>query len=86
MIDSLIPYDYHFPPRVNVEYPSTGNGVSVLKFSEDWRTWDKQDTRKPYLDLKPDGFDGRIHMALTMDERCDILLEFGAEFLHHGGV
>ncbi|KAK4985127.1 hypothetical protein LTR66_008275 [Elasticomyces elasticus] len=73
-------YDFHFPPHVNVGYPSSGKGVWVFKFSADERIWDEEDQRKPYLDRKPDDWDGRINMALTMNERCDVLKDFGATF------
>jgi hypothetical protein len=73
-------YDFHFPPRVNVGYPSSGEGVWVFKFSEDLQTWEEEDDRKPYMPRMPDGWDNMIHMALTMDERCELLKEFGATF------
>ena len=79
MSEILIPYDYHFPPRLHMGY-SSGGGVWVLKYSQDIQTWDEEDTRKPYLTQKPDDFEGKIHMALTMDEHCDVLREFGAIF------
>jgi hypothetical protein len=79
-INDLNLYDFHFPPRLNVGYPSSGEGVWVFKFSEDQQTWEEEDDRKPYLPLMPDGWDARIHMALTMDERCELLKEFGATF------
>ncbi|KAI9870061.1 MAG: hypothetical protein M1830_004733 [Pleopsidium flavum] len=75
-----IPYDFHFPPNVNVGYPSSGKGVWVFKFSADKQTWDEEDERKPYLERKPDDWDGKINMALTMDERCEVLKDFGATF------
>jgi hypothetical protein len=49
-----IPYDFHFPPNVNVGYPSSGKGMWVFKFSADERTWDEEDERKPYLEVEPD--------------------------------
>jgi len=73
-------YMYHFPPIVNVGYPSSGKGVWVFKFSADEQTWDKREERKPYLERKPDDWNGRIGMALTMDERCEIMKDFGATF------
>lgn len=74
------PYDFHFPPIVNVGYPSSGKGAWVFLFSADQRTWDEEDGRRPSLGRKPDGWEGRIKMALTMDERCEILKDFGATF------
>jgi hypothetical protein len=79
-ISEDIPYDFHFPPKVNVGYPSLGKGMWVFKFSADERTWDKEDERKPYLETKPDDWEGKIGMTLTMDERCEVLKDFGATF------
>ncbi|KAH0556758.1 hypothetical protein GP486_005455 [Trichoglossum hirsutum] len=75
-----VPYDFHFPPNVNVGYPSSGKGVWVFKFSADKQTWDEEDVRKPYLERRPDDWEGKIRMALTMDERCEVLKGFGATF------
>jgi hypothetical protein len=75
-----IPYDFHFPPNVNVGYPSSGKGIWVFKFSADKRTWDEEDERKPYLEIEPDDWKGKIGMTLTMDERCEVLKDFGATF------
>jgi hypothetical protein len=52
----------------------------VFKFSADERTWDEEDERKPYLETKPDDWEGKIGMTLTMDERCEVLREFGVTF------
>ena len=41
-------------------------------FSADQRTWDEEDERKPSLERKPDDWEGKIKVALTMDERCEI--------------
>ena len=74
------PYDFHFPPNIQVAYPSSGEGVWVLKFTADRKNWDEREWRKSYLPGKPDDWDGKISMVLTMDERCDILKSFGATF------
>ncbi|KAL9620540.1 MAG: hypothetical protein Q9160_004901 [Pyrenula sp. 1 TL-2023] len=75
-----IPYDFHFPPNVQVGYPSSGEGLWVFKFSADEQTWEEEDERKPYLARKPDDWNARIMMALTMDERCEVLKQFNATF------
>lgn len=75
-----IPYDFHFPPNVNVGYPSLGKAVWVFRFSADKRFWDEEDERKPYLEREPDDWEEKIRMALTMDERCEVLKSFGATF------
>lgn len=79
-IQSGIPYDFHFPPVVRVAYPSSGKGLWVFKYSMDVRTFDVEDRRTPYLPRKPDDWEGRIGMTLSMDERCRVLEEFGAKF------
>lgn len=77
---SGIPYDFHFPPVVNVAYPPSGEGLWVFKFSVDERTFDPEDERKPYLPRKPDDWEGSLGMVLSMDERCEALKRFGARF------
>ncbi|KAL9615952.1 MAG: hypothetical protein Q9160_009124 [Pyrenula sp. 1 TL-2023] len=81
-ITSGIPYDFHFPPVVNVAFPSDtrGAGLWVFKFSADMQTFDAEDRRTPYLPRKPDDWDASIGMALTMDERSDVLERFGGRF------
>ncbi|KAJ6437229.1 histone-fold protein [Purpureocillium lavendulum] len=78
--DQLIPYDFHFPPRINVGYPSSGNGVWVFKFSEDRMEVDEDEPIKPTLKCIPDGWYERINMAITADERCEVLKSFGATY------
>ena len=75
-----IPYDFHFPPEIKVAYPSSGNGVWVFKFSADRQTWEEGEGRQPYLLRKPDAWDAKINLVLTMDERCEVLKSFGARF------
>ncbi|KAI1357015.1 hypothetical protein F5Y01DRAFT_321310 [Xylaria sp. FL0043] len=74
------PYDFHFPPRINVGYPSSGNGVWVYKFSEDRMWFGEEGVVKPYLKRQPDGWYEHINMALNADERCEVLRSFGARF------
>ena len=74
------PYDFHFPPIIQVAYPSSGEGVWVSKFTADQMNWDERIWRKSYLPRKPDDWDGKISMVLTMDERCAVLKSFGATF------
>jgi hypothetical protein len=80
MTDMPIPYGFHFPPRVNVGYPSSGKGVWVFKFSEDAFIWDQDGLTRPDVNRMPDDWYGRINMALDGDERCEILKCFGAKF------
>jgi len=80
LTDKLVPYDFHFPPRINVGYPSSGSGVWVFKFSEDRMMLNDEEPIKPSLEYMPDDWYGRINMAVTADERCDVLKSFGARF------
>ena len=80
LTDKLIPYDFHFPPRINVGYPSSGNGVWVFKFSEDRMGLDEDEPIKPSLEGMPDDCSARINMTVTADERCEVLKSFGARF------
>ena len=32
------------------------------------------------MERKPDDWEGKIKMTLTMDERCEVLKDFGATF------
>ncbi|KAL9109432.1 MAG: hypothetical protein Q9227_005940 [Pyrenula ochraceoflavens] len=80
MNDVSIPYEFHFPPNVKVAYPSSGNGVWVLKFSADWPCFDDEYVRARYLPGKPDKWEERVGMCLSMDDRCEVLKGFGAKF------
>ena len=46
----------------------------VFQFSADKQTWDEEDERKP------DDWEEKIRIALTMDERCEVLKDSGATF------
>ncbi|KAK8128644.1 hypothetical protein PG984_009752 [Apiospora sp. TS-2023a] len=75
-----IPYAFHFPPSIHVAYPSSGNGVWVLKGSLD-RDWEGQDDFiRPLLPRVPEGLGPRRNLALTADEECEALKHFGATF------
>lgn len=52
----------------------------MFKFSEDKMELTKDKPIKPSLRRMPDGWYGRINMALTEDERCETLKYFGARF------
>ncbi|UNI20656.1 hypothetical protein JDV02_006725 [Purpureocillium takamizusanense] len=79
-IDKLTPYGFHFPPRINVGYPSSGSGVWVFKFSEDIMGLGGGEAVEPTLECMPEGWYERINMAITADERCEVLKSFGAKF------
>ncbi|KAJ8127490.1 hypothetical protein O1611_g6147 [Lasiodiplodia mahajangana] len=79
-LDAQMPYGFHFPPRVYVGYPSSGDGVWVSKFSEDRVGYAENDSAKPYLERIPEDLDAHLNMALNADERCEVLKLFGAKF------
>jgi hypothetical protein len=71
-----VPYGHHFPPDVDVCYPSSG-GLLVL------RTWAGNSL---YLDglpgVAPEAPAGwsRLSLCANMEERCEVLREFGAVY------
>lgn len=71
-----VPYVHHYPPDVNVCYPESG-GLLVM------RTWAG---KSPYLDglpvVAPEKSDdwSRLTLCTNMEERCDVLREFGAVY------
>ena len=71
-----VPDGHHFPPNVDVCYPDSG-GLLVLRTSAG---------NSPYLDglpgvapERPDEW-SRITLCANMEERCEVLREFGAGF------
>jgi hypothetical protein len=74
------PYDYHFPPSIAVGYPSSQQGVWVLKFLDPDDNWTHEMNREPSVPKCPDGWEQKLSYVLTMNERCDALRDFGAEF------
>lgn len=83
-MDDICHYDFHFPPTVNVGYPSTG-GVWVLRHSADTQSWTAGEWRKPYLPHIPHDLAKPIDKASIMDERCEVLKSFGATFYEYPG-
>ncbi|KAI0443026.1 hypothetical protein F4803DRAFT_517144 [Xylaria telfairii] len=79
-LNAQMPYGFHFPPRVYVGYPSSGNGVWVSKFSEDRVAYAENDPAKEYLERIPEDLDAHANMALNADERCEVLKSFRAKF------
>jgi len=67
-----IPYGYHYPPDLQVSYPSTGSGVWVLAvWAGNWEKWDPP--------RRPENW-SKLRLCGNMDERCEVLKEFGATF------
>lgn len=80
-MEHLIPYDFHFPPLLEVGYPYSGIGVWVLTYIRDSAHWNSAEPEfQPLGKLKPWGLDEKLLYILTMDERCEVLKEFGATF------
>lgn len=75
------PYDFRFPPTVQVGYPSSGEGSWVHKFLEDSDDWHDGDAWTPSLRQRPELWNTRMAYVLTVDERCEVMKSFGAMFL-----
>jgi len=74
-------YNFHFPPEVQVGYPSSGQGVWLLKYLADsdvWMTWEGE--WKPALRRRPYDWGQKMKYVLTMDERCKALEKLGGTF------
>ncbi|KAI8936967.1 hypothetical protein NX059_006195 [Plenodomus lindquistii] len=68
-----IPLGFHFPPDLQVGYPSSG-GVLVLKLHAG------NSTRLEGFDPPARPADGgRVTFAETMDKRCELLKRYGAQ-------
>ncbi|KAI0555612.1 hypothetical protein F4679DRAFT_578999 [Xylaria curta] len=79
-LDARMPYGFHYPPRIYVGYPSSGDGVWVSKFSEDAIIYAEEDFFESQLKHVPEDMDVYVNMALNADERCEVLKSFGAKF------
>ena len=73
-------YGHHYPPDLDIGYPGTG-GVLVLK------TWAENSPYSGDLpdapSMKPNDW-SRLGLCRTMEERCDVLRDFGA--IEYGSV
>ncbi|KAI1740087.1 hypothetical protein F4680DRAFT_419639 [Xylaria scruposa] len=88
-LDARRPVCFHYPPRIYVGYPSSGNGVWVSKFTEDG-VWVPRPTaigyaendfvNAYYLEFMWEDLEVYASMALNEDERCEVLKSFGAKF------
>ncbi|KAJ0333878.1 hypothetical protein COL922a_010325 [Colletotrichum nupharicola] len=80
-IDDDVIYDFHFPPKTYVGYPSTG-GVWVMQFSPDQNWFDSlgQYGKQRMWPEMPLDFHVRMGMVLSMDEKCEAIRDFGGVF------
>ena len=80
-IDTGIFYDYHFPSKVHVAFPTTG-GVWVANFTQDalQHQYDEDKVFQPWLPHAPDLWDVRMRYALTMDDKSEVMKDMGATF------
>lgn len=83
-IDDGVEYRHHFPPRLEVAYPSSG-GVWVAEYSPDMpqvRLLEEEERREGRDTLPPVPGDwwNKMNLVLTMDERASALRRFGATF------
>ncbi|RYP11678.1 hypothetical protein DL765_007637 [Monosporascus sp. GIB2] len=85
------PYGYHFPPRIHVGYPTTspGHPVWVIKITEDDERVgpyapqvdpDNHCPGTPPLSKVPDGLEFRMWKAENMDDRCQVIKDYGGEW------
>ncbi|KAJ0358498.1 hypothetical protein COL154_009124 [Colletotrichum chrysophilum] len=83
--DEGVMYDFHHPPDTHVGYPSTG-GVWVLRFSPDIpsvvvvNSEGRSDEPRRTFPLTPEGWHRRMEMVLSMNEKCEVIRDFGGVF------
>lgn len=73
-------YDYHYPSKVDVAYPTTG-GAWVANFTQDEPRYDYEDKGcQPWLPHPPNLWRKKMRYALTMDDKAEMMKELGATF------
>ncbi|KAK2740036.1 hypothetical protein CKAH01_07205 [Colletotrichum kahawae] len=83
--DEEVMYDFHHPPDTHVGYPSTG-GVWVVRFSADVPSvvvvdaYGRSDETRRTFPVTPEGWYRRMEMVLSMDEKCEVIRDFGGVF------
>lgn len=78
-LEGYVRYDDHYPPEVQVAYPSTG-GLWVAKFSQDIDQINEYSERPPFMPYRSDRWDLRMEYILTMGDKCDAMEKMGAVF------
>ncbi|ETS83490.1 hypothetical protein PFICI_05366 [Pestalotiopsis fici W106-1] len=73
-------YDYHFPSKVYVAFPTTG-GAWVANFTQDDYGYQFSDLAcQPWLSHAPRLWQIRLRYSLSMDDKAEIMKELGATF------
>ncbi|KAI0387991.1 hypothetical protein F5Y04DRAFT_241447 [Hypomontagnella monticulosa] len=73
-------YDYHFPSKVDVAFPTTG-GVWVANFTQDASRYRYEDMAcQSWLPHAPYLWDIKMRYALTMDDKSEMMKDLGATF------
>lgn len=80
-LDNGIFYDYHYPPKVYVAFPSTG-GVWVANFTQDEPAYFEEGDRisQSWLPSPPYRYRVKLQYTLTMDNKAEQLKDMGATF------
>ncbi|KAG9253830.1 uncharacterized protein F5Z01DRAFT_656798 [Emericellopsis atlantica] len=79
-IDIGIFYDYHFPSKVDVAFPTTG-GAWVANFTQDAPRHQYEDKAcQSWLPHPPDLWRVKMRYALTMDDKSEMIKELGGTF------
>lgn len=79
-IDAGIFYDYHFPSKVDVAFPTTG-GAWVANFTQDAPRHQYEDKAcQEWLPYVPDLWRVKMRYALTMDDKSEMIKDLGGTF------
>ncbi|KAI1396730.1 hypothetical protein F4819DRAFT_474392 [Hypoxylon fuscum] len=73
-------YDYHFPSKVDVAFPTTG-GAWVANFTRDALRYRYEDkVCQSWLPHEPDLWGVRMRYALTMNDKSEMMKDLGGTF------
>ena len=73
-------YDYHFPSRVDVAFPTTG-GAWVANFTQDAPRYQYEDKAcQSWLPHEPDRWRVKMRYALTMNDKSEVMKDLGGTF------
>lgn len=73
-------YDYHFPSKVDVAFPTTG-GAWVANFTRDAERYRYEDiVCQPWLPHAPNLWRVKMRYALTMNDKSEIMEDLGGTF------
>lgn len=79
-VDGGIFYDYHFPPNVDVAFPTTG-GAWVANYTRDAVRHQYEDkVCRSWLPHAPDLWGVKMRYALTMDDKSEMIKDLGGTF------